>query len=141
MTAGAWSFLLDVEARRNVTRLAGQTALITGGGTGMGRAIAWAFSGEGAGVAVAGRRIDKLKEVVGQIEKQGGQALAVACDVTQSKDTVRAVGETVARFGRLDVLVNNAGALHVSTVQSIPQEDWDLLNLVNVTHPFLPPPD
>src|SRR5258708_20203536 len=88
MTAGAWSFVLDVEARRNVTRLAGQTALITGGGTGMGKAIALAFSREGAGVAVAGRRIDKLKEVVGQIEKQGGPALAAACDGTQPKDNL-----------------------------------------------------
>ncbi len=120
-----------------MTRLAGQTALITGGGSGMGKAIALAFSREGAAVAVAGRGIDKLKEVVGQIEKQGGQALAVACDVTQSKDTGRAVRETVARFGRLDVLVNNAGALHVSTVETIPEEDWDRIMLVNVKGPFL----
>jgi NAD(P)-dependent dehydrogenase (short-subunit alcohol dehydrogenase family) len=120
-----------------VTRLAGQTALITGGGTGMGRAIALAFSREGASVTVAGRRAEKLREVVSEIEKQGGQALAVSCDVTQSKDAGRAVQESVARFGRLDVLVNNAGALHVSTVESIPEEDWDRLMLVNLKGPFL----
>jgi NAD(P)-dependent dehydrogenase (short-subunit alcohol dehydrogenase family) len=120
-----------------VTRLAGQTALITGGGTGMGRAIALAFSREGAGVIVAGRRAEKLHEVVSEIEKQGGQALAVSCDVTQSKDAERAVQESVARFGRLDVLVNNAGALHISTVESIPEEDWDRIMLVNLKGPFL----
>ena len=120
-----------------MTRLAGQTALITGGGTGMGRAIALAFSREGASVTVAGRRVEKLREVVSEIEKQGGQALAVSCDVTQSKDAGRAVQESVARFGRLDVLVNNAGALHVSTVESIPEEDWDRIMLVNLKGPFL----
>lgn len=120
-----------------MTRLAGQTALITGGGTGMGRAIALAFSREGASVTVAGRRVEKLREVVSEIEKQGGQALAVSCDVTQSKDAGRAVQESVARFGRLDVLVNNAGALSVSTVESIPEEDWDRLMLVNLKGPFL----
>jgi NAD(P)-dependent dehydrogenase (short-subunit alcohol dehydrogenase family) len=103
----------------------------------MGRAIALAFSREGASVTVAGRRVEKLREVVSEIEKQGGQALAVSCDVTQSKDAGRAVQESVARFGRLDVLVNNAGALHVSTVESIPEEDWDRIMLVNLKGPFL----
>jgi NAD(P)-dependent dehydrogenase (short-subunit alcohol dehydrogenase family) len=117
--------------------LAGQVALITGGGTGMGRAMALAFSREGAAVAVAGRRMEKLKEVAREIEKQGGQALTVTCDVTQSKDTERAVRETVARFGRLDVLVNNAGAVHISTVESIPEEEWDRIMLVNLKGPFL----
>jgi NAD(P)-dependent dehydrogenase (short-subunit alcohol dehydrogenase family) len=120
-----------------VTRLAGQTALITGGGTGMGRAMALAFSREGANVTVAGRRAEKLREVVSEIEKQSGKALAVSCDVTQSKDTERAVRETVARFGRLDVLVNNAGAVHISTVESISEEDWDRIMLVNLKGPFL----
>jgi 3-oxoacyl-[acyl-carrier protein] reductase len=103
----------------------------------MGRAIALAFSREGASVTVAGRRVEKLREVVSEIEKQGGQALAVSCDVTQSKDAGRTVQESVARFGRLDVLVNNAGALHVSTVEGIPEEDWDRLMLVNLKGPFL----
>lgn len=120
-----------------MTRLAGQAALITGGGTGIGRAMALAFSREGAAVAVAGRRMEKLKEVAREIEKQGGQALTVTCDVTQPKDTERAVRETIARFGRLDVLVNNAGAVHISTVESIPEEEWDRIMLVNLKGPFL----
>jgi NAD(P)-dependent dehydrogenase (short-subunit alcohol dehydrogenase family) len=96
-----------------------------------------AFSREGAAVAVAGRRMEKLKEVSSEIEKQGGKALTVTCDVTQSKDAERSVQETVARFGRLDVLVNNAGAVHISTVESIPEQEWDRIMLVNLKGPFL----
>lgn len=103
----------------------------------MGRAMALAFSREGANVTVVGRRMEKLKEVTREIEKQGGQALAVTCDVTQSKDAERAVRETVARFDRLDVLVNNAGAVHASTVETIPEEEWDRIILVNLKGPFL----
>jgi NAD(P)-dependent dehydrogenase (short-subunit alcohol dehydrogenase family) len=88
-------------------------------------------------VTVAVRRAEKLREAVSEIEKQGGQALAVPCDVTQSKDTERAVRETAARFGRLDVLVNNAGAVHISTVESIPEQEWDRIMLVNLKGPFL----
>ena len=120
-----------------MTRLAGQTALITGGGTGIGRAIALAFSREGANVAVAGRRADKLQGVVREAEQLGGQALAVVCDVTKSADADRAVRETAARFGRLDVLVNNAGRVQVSTVEGIAEEEWDLMMKINLKGPFL----
>jgi NAD(P)-dependent dehydrogenase (short-subunit alcohol dehydrogenase family) len=81
--------------------------------------------------------MEKLTEVAREIEKQGGQAQTITCDVTQSKDTERAVRETVARFGRLDVLVNNAGAVHISTVESIPEQEWDRIMLVNLKGPFL----
>src|ERR1700676_4524409 len=95
---------LDAGAKQNVTRrLEGQTALITGGGTGIGRAIALAFSREGASVAVAGRRLEKLREVISEIQKQGGAGLAVECDVTRARDVERAVKGTVERFGRLNV--------------------------------------
>lgn len=118
-------------------RLEGQTALITGGGTGMGRAIALAFAREGASVALAARRVEKLEIVVGEIEVAGGQGQAIACDVSKSGDASRAVRETVERFGQLHVLVNNAGVLHVSTVEGITDEEWDLVMAVNVKGPFL----
>jgi len=120
-----------------VTRLSGKVALITGGGTGIGRAIALAFAREGAGVAVAGRRLEKLREVISEVQKQGGAGLAVDCDVTRARDVERAVKGTVERFGRLNVLVNNAGTLHVSTVEGINEEEWDRVMTVNVKGPFL----
>ncbi len=129
--------LLDAGAPNNVTRLSGKVALISGGGTGIGRAIALAFAREGASVALAGRRPEKLRAVTGEVKKLGGKASAVECDVTRGKDVERAVRETVKQFGRLNVLVNNAGALHVSTVESITEEEWDRVMTVNVKGPFL----
>src|SRR6266571_21865 len=129
--------LLDAGAPNSVTRLSGKVALISGGGTGIGRAIALAFAREGASVALAGRRLEKLRAVTGEVKKLGGKASAVECDVTRGKDVERAVRETVKQFGRLNVLVNNAGALHVSTVESITEEEWDRVMTVNVKGPFL----
>jgi len=120
-----------------VTRLAGKVALITGGGTGIGRAIALAFAREGASVTVAGRRLEKLRDVIAEVQKQGGAGLAMECDVSSAKDVERAVKGTVERFGRLNVLVNNAGTLHVSTVEGISEEEWDRVMAVNVKGPFL----
>ena len=128
---------LDAGVADIVTRLAGETALITGGGTGIGRAIALAFAREGANVAVAGRRTEKLGEITREIERLGGKAVAVACDVTNAADAARAVRETAARFGGLTILVNNAGRLHVSSVETIPEEEWDLIMQVNIKGPFL----
>src|SRR6266571_92286 len=91
----------------------------------------------GASVAVAGRRLEKLREVISEVQKQGGAGLAMECDVTRAREVERAVKGTVERFGRLNVLVNNAGAVHVSTVEGISEEDWDRLMTVNVKGPFL----
>ncbi|HKV24359.1 MAG TPA: SDR family oxidoreductase [Candidatus Acidoferrum sp.] len=118
-------------------RLERKVALVTGGGSGIGRAIALAFAREGASVAVAGRRKDKLKETVRGVEKAGGKGLAVECDVSRAKDAERAVKETAKKFGRLDVLVNNAGVLHVSTIEGISEEEWDRLMTINLKGPFL----
>src|SRR5580765_1527652 len=128
---------LDAGGGKNVTRLAGKVALITGGGTGIGRAIALAFAREGAGVAVAARRLEKIREVAREIQKEGGAGFAMECDVTQARDVERAVKGTVERYGRLNVLVNNAGALHVSTIEGISEEEWDRVMTVNVKGPFL----
>jgi NAD(P)-dependent dehydrogenase (short-subunit alcohol dehydrogenase family) len=129
--------LLDARAVDSVTRLSGKVALITGGGTGIGRAIALAFAREGAGVAVAGRRLEKLKETAGEIEKQGGAAMALECDVTRAKDAERVVRESAKKFGKLNVLVNNAGMLSVATVDAVSEEEWDRVMAVNVKGPFL----
>src|ERR1700747_2689966 len=128
---------LDARKRNSVTRLAGKVVLITGGGTGIGRAIALAFAREGASVAGAGRRLEKLREVIGEVQKQGGAGLAMECDVSRAKDVERTVKGTVERFGRLNGLVNNAGALHVSTVEGISEEEWDRVMAANIKGPFL----
>ena len=121
----------------NAGRLSGKVALITGGGTGIGRAIAEAFAREGAKVAIAARRKDKLAEVVAAISAAGGQALAVSCDITQNADADRAVRETEQHFGALHVLVNNAGIWSAATVEELSEDDWDRVMRVNIKGPFL----
>lgn len=120
-----------------VTRLAGKTALITGGGTGIGRACALLFAREGARVAVAGRSAEPLRAVVAEIERAGGQALAVTCDVTQAEQVERAVRATAERFGALNVVVNNAGVLALGSVEQTPESEWARVLGVNLTGTFL----
>ena len=120
-----------------MTRLAGKVALVTGGGTGIGKAIALAFAREGAKVAVAGRRREKLQETVREVEKQGADGLAIACDVSNARDAESAVHETAKNFGKLDVLVNNAGVLHVATIEGTSEDEWDRLMTINLKGPFL----
>jgi len=120
-----------------VTRLAGKSALITGGGTGIGQAIALAFAREGARVAVAGRRKEKLNETLHLLQQVGCSALALECDVTKPADTLRAVKAAEDAFGNVNVLVNNAGTLSVSTIENIAEEDWDRVMCTNIKGPFL----
>ena len=120
-----------------MTRLAGKSAVITGGGTGIGQAIALAFAREGAQVAVAGRRKEKLDETLHLLQRAGCSALALECDVTKAADTQRVVKSAEDAFGKVNVLVNNAGALSVSTVENITEEDWDRVMATNVKGPFL----
>jgi len=87
----------------------GKIALVTGGGTGIGKAAALAFAAEGARVAVAGQAPEPLHETVREIEANGGEAIAIPTDVAKDDEIKKLVGDTVARFGRLDVAFNNAG--------------------------------
>src|SRR5579859_6776111 len=88
--------------------LDGQRAIVTGGGQGIGRAIALALTAEGAAVALAGRTEAKLLAVAAEIEKLGGTALPIVMDVTQPADIERCVTQTVRELGGIDILVNNA---------------------------------
>jgi NAD(P)-dependent dehydrogenase (short-subunit alcohol dehydrogenase family) len=97
---------------------------ITGGGTGLGRALAKAYAAHGAKVAVSGRRQDRLDATVTDIVAAGGEGLAVLCDVKDEADIVRAVGDVVARFGRIDVAVANAGFGVVGNVLRLSADDW-----------------
>jgi NAD(P)-dependent dehydrogenase (short-subunit alcohol dehydrogenase family) len=104
------------------SRLADKTAIITGAGTGIGRAIAAALAGEGANVALVGRRLSQLESLAREI---GERAVVIPASVSDKNSVRRVVNETVSRFGNLNVLVNNAGVLHVGTAEQITEEQWD----------------
>jgi len=120
-----------------MARLKGKVAFLTGAGTGIGRACAELFAREGARVALAGRRQELLEATAKAITAAGGEALVVPCDVTRTAEVEQAIAATVERFGRLDVVVNNAGALLVATAAETSDEEWDRLMEVNLKGPFL----
>ena len=114
--------------------LDGQVAIMTGGGSGIGRAAALMLAAEGAQVVVAGRRKAPLEEVVGEIAKAGGRAVARACDVEKAAEARGLAEWTVAQYGRADILVNNAGpSSKARTVRWVEQDDWDGVIAVNLT--------
>ncbi|MEV0226359.1 glucose 1-dehydrogenase [Streptomyces sp. NPDC050704] len=116
------------------SRFTGRSVLVTGGGSGIGRAIALAFAAEGASVVVAGRTRATLDETVALAERAGGTAVAQVADVARATDMAALVRTTVDRFGSLDVAVNNAGVFRGGQpVAELSEEEWrDLLD-INVT--------
>ncbi len=119
-------------------RLNGKRALITGGGTGIGRATAELFGREGAAVMVSGRRKAELQETVRSVEAAGGRAGFVQGDVASAADAERMVRETVAAIGGIDVLVNSAGIIvRNASVTSVSIEDWERLLRIDLTGVFL----
>ncbi|MDF9805290.1 NAD(P)-dependent dehydrogenase (short-subunit alcohol dehydrogenase family) [Streptomyces sp. HB372] len=119
-------------------RFTGKAVLVTGAGSGIGRAVALAFAAEGASVVAAGRTAASLDETVALIEKEGGSAVAVTADVTRSEDVRALVRRTVEHFGSLDVAVNNAGVFRGGApVADLPEDDWRTLLDINVTGVFL----
>jgi NAD(P)-dependent dehydrogenase (short-subunit alcohol dehydrogenase family) len=111
------------------SRLEGKIAIITGAGSGIGRSCALALAREGARVALIGRRKDRLEAVASEI---GNSALVIVGDVTKKSDIDHMVEQTVASFGGLNVLINNAGVLHAGTVEQITEAQWDETFNVNV---------
>jgi NAD(P)-dependent dehydrogenase (short-subunit alcohol dehydrogenase family) len=118
-------------------RFIDQVALVTGGGSGIGRATAQALAAEGATVVVAGRTGEPLEEVVEAIAQRGGDASAVAADVTAPEDVQRLIATTVERHARLDVAVNNAGILEAGPLAEMPHDAWQRLIATNLTGTFL----
>lgn len=106
-------------------RLEGKVALITGGTSGIGSATAVRFAAEGASVAITGRNTERGEQVVEDIAAKGGDALFIRSDVRNSKECRHAVEQTLERFGRIDVLFNNAGVFHPKSVPDCTEEEWD----------------
>ena len=106
-------------------KLSGRVAIVTGGGSGIGEAIAMAFAREGARVAVAGRRPEPIRAVADAIGRAGGEALAVPGDVRRVGDAEAMIRAAADRFGRLDILVNNAGIFRLTDVTATTEEEWD----------------
>lgn len=106
-------------------RLEGKVALITGGTSGIGTATAVRFAAEGAAVVITGRNVERGEQVVRGILAKGGEALFLRSDVRLAKDCREAAERTLERFGKIDVLFNNAGVFHPKTVPDCTEEEWD----------------
>jgi NADP-dependent 3-hydroxy acid dehydrogenase YdfG len=112
--------------------LQGSVALVTGASSGIGEAAARKLAEQGAAVAIAARRTDRLEALGGEIADAGGTALPIAADVTQQEQAEAAVAHTVAELGRLDVLVNNAGVMLLGPILDAPVEEWERMVEVNL---------
>jgi NADP-dependent 3-hydroxy acid dehydrogenase YdfG len=112
--------------------LQGTVALVTGASSGIGEATAVALAGQGAAVAIAARRADRLESLAATIEQAGGRAVVIPADVSLERDARGAVERTVSDLGRLDILINNAGVMLLGPAVDAPLEEWQRMVNVNV---------
>jgi NAD(P)-dependent dehydrogenase (short-subunit alcohol dehydrogenase family) len=118
-------------------QLSGKVALITGAGSGIGRATALLFAHEGAPIALADINAEAGQQVANEISAKGGRAFFERVDVTQSADCRRLVERTIREFGKIDILFNNAGIIRRATVLDLSEDDWDRVMAVNVKSIYL----
>jgi meso-butanediol dehydrogenase / (S,S)-butanediol dehydrogenase / diacetyl reductase len=121
----------------NTHRFSGKNVIVTGAGRGIGQAIALRFAAEGAEVMLLGRTPGPLEETAAAIERQGGKAWAHPADVTQPDQVQSAVAAAMARWGRIEVLVNNAGVDDETPFLEIREAEWDRVVDTNLKGPFL----
>jgi hypothetical protein len=109
-----------------------KVVIITGASSGIGAATAKKLAKEGAKVVLTARRKERLKELKEELEKNGGEALVVTGDVTNKSDYENLVAETLAKFGRIDVLINNAGLMPLSYIKKLKTDEWEKMVDVNI---------
>jgi NADP-dependent 3-hydroxy acid dehydrogenase YdfG len=125
-------------------RLTGTVALVTGASSGIGEATAVALAEQGAAVALAARRTDRLESLASKIQGDGGRALVIAADITEEAQARAAIDRTVSELGRLDTLINNAGVMLLGPAVDAPLEEWEqmvqinLLGLLYCAHAAMP---
>jgi NADP-dependent 3-hydroxy acid dehydrogenase YdfG len=126
------------------TPLDGTVALVTGASSGIGEATARMLASQGAKVAVAARRLERLERLASEIGRQGHTALAIKSDITDRQQAIDAVERTVDELGRLDIVVNNAGQMLLGPIEDAPTEEWErmidlnLKGLITTTHTAVP---
>jgi len=126
------------------TSLGGTVALITGASSGIGAATARALAAQGAKVALAARRLERLERLASEIGREGHTTLAIQSDIRDQEQAVAAVERTVEELGRLDIVVNNAGQMLLGPIEDAPTEEWDrmidlnLKGLIYTTHAAVP---
>ncbi len=118
-------------------KLQNKVALITGGTSGIGEATALLFANEGARIAITGRSAERGNKIVEKIKRNGGQAIFIKTDVSIAQDCRNALDQTIAEFGRLDILFNNAGVFFAHDVVECTEEEWDSQLDVNLKGTFL----
>ncbi len=112
--------------------IAGKIVVITGASSGLGEATARLLSAEGASVVLGARRVDRLRSLADELTGRGGKALAVTTDVTQRDQVTRLVDAAVRTYGRIDVLINNAGLMPQSLLEHLKVDEWDRMIDVNI---------
>jgi NAD(P)-dependent dehydrogenase (short-subunit alcohol dehydrogenase family) len=118
--------------------LENRVAIITGGAKGIGKGISQRFAEEGCSVAIADILEDRARETADELAKKGKKAMAVKCDVTDKKQARDMVAKVIARFGKVDILVNDAGALPSHfPAEDLPEEEWDKIVNLNLKGQFL----
>ena len=118
-------------------QLDGKVAIITGGGSGIGKGIAKAFADEDCSVVIAARNADRLDAAAAELSNGGGTVISIPTDVTSEEQMISLFAKTMDQFGKLDVLVNNSGAFDGGPVEELTMEQWQKVIDVNVTGPFL----
>lgn len=122
---------------KELMSLEGRVSVVTGGATGIGFQMAMGLAEAGSNIVICSRKLESCEQAVREIAKTGVKALAVACDVTQPDQVEAMKDATLQKFGRVDVLVNNAGRAWAAAPEDMPLERWQQVFDLNITAPFL----